>query len=694
MASSEFVWEQIRQACVNGMRVRRDELYTLGEPPYGWTWGDKRGLKKGERVGIVRVPGQDAVINKICGMYLSGMSIRGIARELSRQYIPAPRGGDTWSKCPVKQILTNFRNAGLVRIKTGELVPGRHYDQRIIDESTYYLIQERLNQRSKQYTMKPNKPDDPALHSKLRCHLCGHSLSIQRGKAGNPKYVCKGPRSNLKHGEFCVSANLVDSTIARAVQEYLGADDFRKATKEDVRTFLNEQTEYLATRRTRLEDKLGKVKKKFVELARNHNGGNISKDHFDAKRKELEDERIAFEAQVAEVKSRLDESIKDTGKLKRALDLTDKIPDLWKSTNDEEKEDLLSVVEYAVLNPRDMHVDLRLKFIGESERIYGLYTPGRGVYGSGIEGLSVDCLTSAYYFLKGHNCREVAHIRKLKPNSIYLHRRKIRRVTDKAALELVAPLVNRRFKDLLLGKYATTDRWNLTIDDEEYKYLQLLGKMIPAREIAYKYGISHQRGTDLRTSMFTKFNVYSTPKLLDVAYERWLIPGPPVWRAELKPIDFEILKTLADDQHQGRAAKRLNITFHVVNSLVRRLYKRYDVHSIPALLQLARERGWIPGEERQKPGMPASSDAESSSTEPEKPTFVLRRPISQRHLHILRLLAMDYTTEMIAVELGIGAGTVEGTILTIRNRLAVQDRFEAVQRAYQLGLLTPDETNG
>jgi LuxR family maltose regulon positive regulatory protein len=62
-------------------------------------------------------------------------------------------------------------------------------------------------------------------------------------------------------------------------------------------------------------------------------------------------------------------------------------------------------------------------------------------------------------------------------------------------------------------------------------------------------------------------------------------------------------------------------------------------------------------------------------------------PLTERELQILRLLATDLSPEEIALKLAITVDTVRTHIKNVYKKLGVHSRFEAVQRANELGFL-------
>ena len=65
-------------------------------------------------------------------------------------------------------------------------------------------------------------------------------------------------------------------------------------------------------------------------------------------------------------------------------------------------------------------------------------------------------------------------------------------------------------------------------------------------------------------------------------------------------------------------------------------------------------------------------------------------PLTPREMEVLELLARRFTNREIASELVVSLGTVKTHTLSIYTKLDVHNRREAVNRAAELGLLTPE----
>ena len=107
-----------RRRAANDQRIRRN-LRTAGQPPYGYTKGDKETIYE-------TVPDQWLVVCDIFKRYLSGATLRGIARYLTAKGIEPPKAQSAWYPSTVKRILTNAIYAGYHTRKTVTTRVGRY----------------------------------------------------------------------------------------------------------------------------------------------------------------------------------------------------------------------------------------------------------------------------------------------------------------------------------------------------------------------------------------------------------------------------------------------------------------------------------------------------------------------------------------------------------------------------------------
>lgn len=95
-------------------------------------------------------------------------------------------------------------------------------------------------------------------------------------------------------------------------------------------------------------------------------------------------------------------------------------------------------------------------------------------------------------------------------------------------------------------------------------------------------------------------------------------------------------------------------------------------------------RELIDGQTQQQNGAQASGVTPEESQRPP----LLPRPLTDRELEVLRLLAQGWTNRKIARELLVSVGTVKAYVQRIIAKLEVSDRTQAAVKATELGILS------
>jgi DNA-binding NarL/FixJ family response regulator len=92
------------------------------------------------------------------------------------------------------------------------------------------------------------------------------------------------------------------------------------------------------------------------------------------------------------------------------------------------------------------------------------------------------------------------------------------------------------------------------------------------------------------------------------------------------------------------------------------------------------------GGQTQQQGAHASGMTPEQSQRPP----LLPRPLTDRELEVLRLLAQGWTNREIARELLVSVGTVKAYVQRIIAKLEVSDRTQAAVKASELGILSAE----
>jgi site-specific DNA recombinase len=154
-AQSESTSESLKWGLKRGFMSGKSKLYAR----------KCFGYKHNKESELVIDEGQAEVVRTIFDLYLSGLSIVLIIRELEKRNIKSPQGKDTWSKRAVQTLLTNEKYIGHVllgKTVTGEFPNNKQLKNRgeqeqflmrnahkpIIDEEKFEQVQAEMSRRS------------------------------------------------------------------------------------------------------------------------------------------------------------------------------------------------------------------------------------------------------------------------------------------------------------------------------------------------------------------------------------------------------------------------------------------------------------------------------------------------------------------------------------------------------------------
>ena len=122
-------------------------------------------IKNGE---LTLVPEEAAVVKRVAGLYLDGLSYQKLADLLNQENIPFSQEAPAWDKHKVKRLLEDPRYIGQ-----------KGYPA-ILDGETFHCVQSRIREKTAKQTSKAERPA-LKLVSRLRCSACGAALQRMGG---------------------------------------------------------------------------------------------------------------------------------------------------------------------------------------------------------------------------------------------------------------------------------------------------------------------------------------------------------------------------------------------------------------------------------------------------------------------------------------------------------------------------------
>jgi site-specific DNA recombinase len=238
--SAKREWRDLKERSQRGRkaRVMAGKPLPSSRPLYGYQWVDN------EKTRLEFNPETSIIARRIFVEAASGVSIRGIARALTRDGIPTPSGkSNKWDASSISQMLRNRAYKGEAygwgwRPGSGSQ-GGRAFDIEnaiplpegtvppLIDDETWEAVQS-IVARNKQRASRNNRYPEAAL---LRggyavCGYCGRTLHVQPEKHGGLIYRCSaGTRNETGCGRHAMKVDNLDAAVWGRIHNVLTKPD-------------------------------------------------------------------------------------------------------------------------------------------------------------------------------------------------------------------------------------------------------------------------------------------------------------------------------------------------------------------------------------------------------------------------------------------------------------------------------------
>ena len=220
---AEFERENLAERITFGYEQKtREGNYTNTNGVYGYDYIIGGGLVINEE--------ESKIVKYIYDEYLNGLSMVSISKKLIEQKTPTKRGGK-WCQSTVHSILTNPLYIGKVRYGVNRK-HGTSFEQeanydRIIEEDTFYAVQEIMKKRKK-YDTKRYSSDNTYYLGALRCSVCGAKMcahqSVQPRKKGTSKIYVRYYCYDSKSGN-CNSMSFSHTKLETAFLDFISVMD-------------------------------------------------------------------------------------------------------------------------------------------------------------------------------------------------------------------------------------------------------------------------------------------------------------------------------------------------------------------------------------------------------------------------------------------------------------------------------------
>lgn len=241
------------------------------------------GYKKGPNGGLVVVPEEARTIKLIYKLFMEGLGMKTIAKELTKRGLKTPGGKYTWSTSTVSSILRNEKYKGdallqksytvdfltkKTKINEGE-VPQyyvEHDHEAIIEPQLFDFVQVELKRRSK---ARKYYSGTSIFSTKIQCAECGGWYGAKVWHS-NDKYrrIIYQCNNKFRNKTGCRTPHLTEEEIkayfVRAMNQIIADKDEIIQTIEEARRAICDNRELLA-KRDAMQKEIGIL----VEMAQN-----------------------------------------------------------------------------------------------------------------------------------------------------------------------------------------------------------------------------------------------------------------------------------------------------------------------------------------------------------------------------------------------------------------------------------------
>lgn len=349
-------------------------------------YGRFLGYKKGANGKPEIVPEEAEIVRDIYRMFLDGMTIRNIAKNLTDRKIPTPAGKEIWAVSTVKSILSNEKYKGdALRQKTYTVdyltkkVKKNNGEQKqyyianshpaIIDEDTWELVQLELARRGQE---KGSLSNNSPFSTKIICGDCGtyfgHKVFHGKEECRKDVWYCN---HRYKGQEPCETPIIPETELKNA---YLSALSQMLARKADClaacRAKLAELDNLAALKETRhsaeetLQSQLTEIQDFVHENARKSQDQNKYRAKYDKLASAIEKQK----EHIAGLKNQELNTIANRERLRRFIRAVEScteafafVPEIWNNTVERAIVYAEGLIRFEFKNGESIEIKLKAK---------------------------------------------------------------------------------------------------------------------------------------------------------------------------------------------------------------------------------------------------------------------------------------------------------------------------------------------
>ena len=281
------------------------------------------GYKKGEGGSLVIDETQAPTVRRIYARFLEGATPQTIAKELTADQIPTPRGKQIWSPSTVRSILTNEKYKGdallqksfttnfltkTMKVNEGEVpqyyVTGNH--EPIITPATWDVAQAELARRAGKGTSNTHP-----FANKITCSECGGSFGrkVWHSTSKYRRYIW---RCNNKYKKIhrCATPHVTEEKIKNAFVAALAERVINTDVLDDTMCLLDEtvyNTRELETQQATLGERIEETITLMNQLITTAAATAHAPDDYDRRYHQLETRHRQLETEHQHITDKIDD---------------------------------------------------------------------------------------------------------------------------------------------------------------------------------------------------------------------------------------------------------------------------------------------------------------------------------------------------------------------------------------------------
>ena len=287
--------EAIRGRVREALRARVRAGRIAGGRCYGYELRREKDSSGREYTIAVVNEAQAEIVRRIFSEYLNGAGLKRIAVRLNNDHIAPPHAGrrGTGSWCPgaIREMLRNGRYRGVythgktVRVRRGakrvafrappeDIITIDVPEWRIIDDTTWFAVQEMIGERAASSPASPGPCIRYALSSLARCVKCTGAIGAQSSHVGKGEHIkvygCT--RHHMRGNAVCCvklrqAIDEVEASVIDKIQEKWITQEMVTEILADLRETLTAQLTASALDADAIEAELGRLRAEQKNLA-------------------------------------------------------------------------------------------------------------------------------------------------------------------------------------------------------------------------------------------------------------------------------------------------------------------------------------------------------------------------------------------------------------------------------------------